>query len=262
MERQKLFGLPDLKMDVIQAEKVALSHTWRASDINSPFTRVYMVTDGIGYLKYGENTITMTKGNIYIIPAGFTLSYYCEDGFNKIYFHISLRQASGYDALEGLDKCLEIYDPEGISLIDESFDCDTAIKITQIKAYLYNIMCESLKQKEDVKIVRYSDYIKETMTYIGKNLSASLTVEKIADALYTSAGKLRKTFQAETGISIGRYIDDKIMFTAELEVRCGNLSIKEISDTLGFCDQFYFSRCFSKKYGISPLKYRKEQLYR
>ena len=37
-----------------------------------------------------------------------------------------------------------------------------------------------------------------------------------------------------------------------------NLSALEISERLGFCDQFYFSRRFKEKYGSSPREYRKK----
>ena len=92
------------------------------------------------------------------------------------------------------------------------------------------------------------------------NISADLSMEKIAKALSTSSEKLRKTFRSETGISIGKYIDNRVMHKAELMVREDRYSIKEISDILGFCDQFYFSRCFTRKFGISPRTYRKENL--
>ena len=64
-------------------------------------------------------------------------------------------------------------------------------------------------------------------------------------------------FKKEIGVSVGRYIDDRLMYVAELELRRGEKSINEISDMLGFCDQFYFSRRFSQTYGIPPIKYRK-----
>ena len=35
------------------------------------------------------------------------------------------------------------------------------------------------------------------------------------------------------------------------------MPVSEVSERLGFCDQFYFSRYFKKRCGESPLKYRK-----
>ena len=69
---------------------------------------------------------------------------------------------------------------------------------------------------------------------------------------------LRKNFRAKMGIPIGKYINNRIMNKAELEIRRGEFSVSEISDMLGFCDQFYFLRCFSEKYGMPATKYRKK----
>ena len=38
----------------------------------------------------------------------------------------------------------------------------------------------------------------------------------------------------------------------------GNMSVGEISEKLGFCDQFYFSRRFKKRFGLSPREYVKK----
>ena len=261
MEYQKLHGLSELNMNILQFDNVTLTSSWKAANVTSSFTRIYMVTQGVGWLKYGENVMRMTAGNVYIVPAGLTFSYSCEDGFSKMYFHLSVRQSCGYDIFHGLDQCIEIHDPEGIELTKSNFNCSTIVQMLQIKVYLYNLVCQCMKFKEDTEIKKYSCYITEAMEYIGKNLSANLKVKEIADALFTSPQKLRKCFYEETGILIGKYIDDLIMFTAECELQNNSLSIKDISELLGFCDQFYFSRCFTKKYGISPLKYRKTQIY-
>ena len=102
----------------------------------------------------------------------------------------------------------------------------------------------------------YSESTTKAMNYIKENLSSKLTCGDVAAALFISLERLRKTFRTETGVSIGKYITNALMNKAELEVRRGEMSIKEISDMLGFCDQFYFSRYFSSKYGMPPSKYR------
>ncbi len=262
MDHRKLYNLSKLNMDILYMDKVVLTQRWKASDISSSFTRIYVVTDGVGWLKYGGNVLQMTPGNIYVVPAGLTFSYGCEDGFSKIFFHVSVRHPGEYDILHGLNRCIAFPGPDGVELIKSNFDFDTIAKITQTKAYLYDLIYKCASVKENISVRKYSDYVAEIMKYVDKNLSANLTVEKIAGDIFTSPGKLRKTFRDETGIPIGKYIDDQVMFTAELDVCNGELSIKSISDRLGFCDQFYFSRCFSKKYGISPANYRKKQTYK
>ena len=104
--------------------------------------------------------------------------------------------------------------------------------------------------------VSYSPLVQSAINHINSNLTVNLSVETIAAALFVSPSKLQKKFKAETGVSIGKYIHERIMFTAERKLRQKNMTLKEISESLGFCDQFYFSRCFSQKYGVSPRTFR------
>ena len=60
--------------------------------------------------------------------------------------------------------------------------------------------------------------------------------------------------------TVTRYIDDAIMFEAEQLLLKSDLTVLQISERFGFCDQFYFSRRFKMKYGETPQKYRKLRL--
>jgi AraC-like DNA-binding protein len=52
-------------------------------------------------------------------------------------------------------------------------------------------------------------------------------------------------------------IDEK-MRAAKTILRRSNLTVAEIAERLGYCDQHYFSNQFKKKCGISPSEYRKK----
>lgn len=261
MTNQNFLNLSMINMDILTFDKIQLNHEWQAENINSPYTRIYIVTEGIGYLRYGTKKIQMEKGGVYVIPAGLPFSYGCEDGFSKIFFHISLQQPNGYDVFERFNRCLFFDDPYGVDTVKRCFEADSVTKIMEIKAYLHTIVCRCMLQEGDIKLSRYSEKVKKIQKIIEENLSVTLTVEKIAKQLFISPATVHKIFREEMGISVGKYIDDYIMFTAEYEVRQGTLPIREISEKLGFCDQFYFSRCFSKEFGLSPIQYRKKQNY-
>ena len=66
-----------------------------------------------------------------------------------------------------------------------------------------------------------------------------------------------KRFKAELSKPVGEYVNDTIMFEAGQLLLKTNLSILAISEKYGFSDQFYFSRRFKEKFGVSPMKYRK-----
>ena len=252
----------EINMNILLVQKVRLTEKWRAENITSSFTRIYMVTSGSGYLRYADKEIIMKPGGVYVIPAGIALSYGCIDHLEKIYVHLSIPLFNNLDLFNGTDKIFEFYEKEKIDMVGECFDGDTALKVIKFRAYLFDLVGRCFEQNKDTKIQNYSDYVFDIINYVEKNLSAKLTVETIAEALFTSTAKIRKKFMAEMGTAIGKYIDERLMLRAELEVRGTDFSIKVISEKLGFCDQFYFSKRFSAKYGMPPLKYRKEQVYK
>lgn len=258
MLNRKLSALSRLNMEILDFKYVRLDDWWNAADISSPFTRVYMVTAGTGYLHYRDVDIRMTPGNVYVIPAELRFSYSCENGFCKTYFHLSILLPNGCDLMESIDDCLCFSDEETVNSITACIQSESVKDVIQIKASLYSLIYRCVEHIEQKDPGAFSDQVAKAMEYIEANLSAALTAEHIAEALFLSTERLRKNFRAETGVPIGKYIHNRIMYRAELEVRRGEFSVKEISEMLGFCDQFYFSRCFSEKYGMPPTQYRKK----
>lgn len=69
---------------------------------------------------------------------------------------------------------------------------------------------------------------------------------------------LYRIFKRECGMSLSKYL---LFYRIEQarEMLCHtNLSVKNIAYSVGFRDQLYFSRFFSKINGLSPLAYRKQ----
>lgn len=78
----------------------------------------------------------------------------------------------------------------------------------------------------------------------------------VARKLGFSYETFRKKFRRVIGFSPGRFhLDSKIDRAAAL-LHQGRHTIKEIAAELGFCDEFYFSRCFKRRFGQSPRDFR------
>ena len=69
-----------------------------------------------------------------------------------------------------------------------------------------------------------------------------------------------KKILKETGVTLGKYIDDMVFIKAQELLLNNQLSIATISTFLGFCDQFYFSRWFKSMHGETPSHFRKSFL--
>lgn len=82
-------------------------------------------------------------------------------------------------------------------------------------------------------------------------------IEKYAELCNVSETYFYRCFRRWSGYSPIEYRNTLRLSNAESMLRCTDMKIKEISETVGFEDPFYFCSVFSKKFGASPQKYRK-----
>jgi len=85
-------------------------------------------------------------------------------------------------------------------------------------------------------------------------------INNLACEINVSRSSLYSKFEALTGMTPNDYVlQRKLKKASDLLKTNTNINISEISDTLGFGSARYFSRCFKKQFGVSPIEYRKTQ---
>lgn len=249
-----------LHMNISEMEYVILENDWHYSTHKPSFTRIYAVVEGEGVIYCQGKEIPMIAGNIYILPAGLDIGYKCLTELTKIYFHVNILQYNTYDMFYSMKS------PAVISNVSDEIDnalCwlkqNDIYGVMQLKTWLMSKVLQGFEiTGTDLgHIPEYSPLVKQVIQYVESHLRSAMTVSKIAADLYVSESRLQKAFKAEVGCSLGRFITDRLFFKAEQELRTTDRSIKEISEELGFCDPFYFSRRFTERYGASPSAYRK-----
>ena len=108
-----------------------------------------------------------------------------------------------------------------------------------------------------VQTITQSSYVIEAIKYIQFNYSSDISVDDIANAVGISRSHLYRVFVSNLGQSPIDYLTEyRINEACEL-IKNTNLSISQIAVSVGFFDQFYFSRVFKKHTGMSPREYRK-----
>jgi AraC-like DNA-binding protein len=85
---------------------------------------------------------------------------------------------------------------------------------------------------------------------------AELDPAAVARKLGFSYESFRKKFRDAIGLAPGRYQLDSRIDRAAALLHNGRHTIKEIALQLNFCDEFYFSRCFKRRFGQSPRNFR------
>lgn len=87
----------------------------------------------------------------------------------------------------------------------------------------------------------------------------SSSPETIAHDLGLSYETFRKEFKRNIGRPPARYRMDRLMEQARILLTEQNLSNKQVSEILGFSDEFHFSRRFHQVCGQSPRQFRRAQ---
>ena len=233
-----------------------ISPAWYGSSVNRSFSYLYYVREGRSLIKSGSKTLELSAGNWYLIPSGYNFEYSCDEYMEHVYFHIMLLRADMLDMLRHIKEPLVLRD-ESPEILFELAKRDDLLSVLTVKEKIYGTVLRILKENNiSPEEQQLSECVRNAIKYIRANLSISLTSTDIAEHSFVSRSKLTKCFRAELSMSIQDYLSDIVLTEASGLIVNTSLSLGEISEQLGFFDQFYFSRRFKQKYGLSPREYR------
>ncbi len=238
---------------------VNLTPKWNKNDGRITSSRLYLVEEGSGYLKTATETIPLEPNFAYLIPANFQHAYGCTK-LKKIYFQFTLVSKDNTDILSTVGQICRIrYEQEDLKTLLSHYESTDLVSVMVVQQTLLKLICAILQQNSvpDIPMHHKSPLVEKAIAYIHRNLRISLTISQISNHLFVSEGNLRSAFLAETGTTIGQYIDKQVMLRARQMLAMQRCSIGEVSTKLGFCDQFYFSRRFKEMHNMTPSTYRK-----
>jgi len=259
-EKFKRKDLNIISLDIGANAYVFLNEHWKYDNACDPFSRLYFVRKGKGFLKSDEGEIELKGGYVYLIPANYVFSYGCES-LEKIYFHVSVSTLEKYDVMTSVKKiCAIPFGEDEFNILLDCYLSDNYFDLMKLKKIIYEtiLKCEKKYKFEKRDIREYSETVNKIMTFIHENGKINLSVADISKKLFISESKVRNDFKRETGKNIGEYIDEYVFVKAKKMLGREENSIKDVSVELGFCDQFYFSRRFKQRYGQTPSEYKKE----
>ena len=101
-----------------------------------------------------------------------------------------------------------------------------------------------------------SKAVESAINYIYEHLHTRITLETLASETNLSAPYFARLFKKETGYSVSEYILNKKLETAKSMLASSDYSIAEISASLAFPSQSYFTNVLKKDCGITPKEYR------
>jgi len=102
-----------------------------------------------------------------------------------------------------------------------------------------------------------SSQMREILAYVNENLSRpDFMLRDICDKFFVSESTLRRNFHKAIGVSPVDYIRECRLSMASDMLDDGELSVKEAAERCGFSSAYYFSKCFSERFGVPPSRYK------
>lgn len=101
------------------------------------------------------------------------------------------------------------------------------------------------------------DIVLKLNSLLDSDIHKSHSPSYYSDKLYISPAYLNEVVNKVTGLNTQTYIRNEIILRAKRLLYHTKMTVKEIALSLGFEDNAYFSRMFTKSAGISPRKFRK-----
>ena len=103
------------------------------------------------------------------------------------------------------------------------------------------------------------EIMKKVMAIIEENIdNNNFSVESLSSMIGLNRSTFFYKIKSLTGYSPVEFIRDIRLKRAAQLIVSSQLLIKEIAYMSGFSDMKYFSKCFKKKYDVTPLDYRKQ----
>lgn len=246
-----------------------------------PFWEIVYVLDGTVNVSGDERVYTLHKGDmIFHKPMEFHRIW--SHRGNEIHVLIMSFRAEG-QLMAQLENLVLSLDSERISQIDalisymrENF-CNAGnnfgremknnwndkrgqiqVTLNLLENFLISLPKESMPAKKREKESIAETY-KQIIQILNENVDGWITIDEIATECSFSPAQIKRVFAKYSDIGIHKYFL-KLKIAAAIKMLGDGKDISEISRTLSFSSQNYFSGAFKRETGFSPTVYREKIL--
>ncbi len=259
--------IKDLHVTQIGLYPTAAHHYTERSEGAEQAILIYCF-DGCGVVKLGQNTFTIERGHVVLLPANEAHTYFAaaKQPWSILWMHIAGKQCSRIFENLGIDTRNPLLYVPDVEIVHQAFeDVYACLNYHYSDAGLLAMTGELLRFLSKIKLHHnhphrerqaVEDRIMATIDFMEQHLDMPLSLADLAACASQSVPHYCKLFKRRTSQSpMAFFIQLKIRKACELLDQTDQ-SVKAIAEELGYDDPYYFSRQFKKIQGCSPSHYR------
>lgn len=246
------------------------AHSYHVGPKTNEHYNIILVIGGKGILKIEDEVFEIKTGDLFMLFPGVK-HYYCADpedpweimwtSFNgKACADImkSMNITPEYPVIHGVSLDIVTQVLTNIIIELENNVSAYALKATGLLYILFSELLPFTKKISERKILNVEQYsIKKAVTFIDVNYYNTMNVDTLCQYVNLSRSHFSRLFKKEVKLSVPEYINKVRIYKAKLLLKETDLSINEVAKSVGFNDQFYFSKVFKDLEGQSPSIYKK-----
>ena len=235
---------------------------YRMTRLNSQTSCIEYVISGKGFINTKNSSFIVEAGDTYMLHENEYQDYYSDttNPMEKIWinFHgilardiikiyninnvILFKNTDTYDMINNLHNiCKSSEDPYFLQ-------AETFAYFSKIIHFLAS------KHKQTQRLLSPID---EVRSYIDLHITDHIQIEKLAQIAHLTPEHTIRLFKKEYGATPHQYILDTKINLAKIMLNSSDKKIEYIAEQLGFSSSANFSAAFTKKIGVPPTAFRK-----
>ncbi|MDF2543156.1 MAG: transcription regulator [Herbinix sp.] len=243
-------------LQVNNCNHVALQESWLYKERFLNRNEIIYVTGGEIYITIDGYDLSLTEGDILLIPSYKTLDgwkeYEGRTSFYMLGFDCSDDIMAELPRIPVKVKENAIFMGEVFAKLERNF---MSKKNTHGRDALLLVILNEMKLcASDGNGT--TDLAKKIMEYINENIHSMLTVEQIADIFHYSSDYISKIFREQYDLTIKKYITYKKMNMSKRLLTTTNMSVASVGKSIGFDHEELFVKFFKYNEKVTPKKYR------
>lgn len=259
------------------------------SGVISPYSRMYLITEGTGHLVTGTETLFLEPGFMYLIPGYVQCSYFFGKALEHIYIHfrvVTKNELTVYHfitchhkipatpltiqmfrRLTTLHPDLQLphHDPQVYQAkpwMDKKpsyLSPGQQLETEAILQFLFSGFVESTTGLAFNTNEKY--HLQQILNHIQQNLHNDIKINDLAEIACLSKDHFTRTFKTIMGEPPCEYIIRKRIEKAQFLLLSTDYPINRIIDETNFKSTPYFTRTFRRFTSLTPGEYRRKRIY-